>query len=80
MYKIQNIQGNNNVVLINPKQLVLSQSRQKDTLEIERREKNTYYNKIISINNKKNYESILQKCDRSSPRPERTAGNLIRAL
>jgi hypothetical protein len=50
MYKIQNIQGNNNVVLINPKQLVLSQSRQKDTLEIERREKNTYYSKIIGIN------------------------------
>ena len=54
MYKIQNIQGNNNVVLINPKQLVLSQLRQKDTLEIERREKNTYYNKIIGINTKKN--------------------------
>ena len=50
MYKIQNIQGNNNVVLINPKQLVLSQLRQKDTLEIERREKNTYYSKIIGIN------------------------------
>ena len=54
MYKIQNIQGNNNVVLINPKQLVLSQSRQKDTLEIERREKNSYYNKIIGINQLKN--------------------------
>ena len=54
MYKIQNIQGNKNVVIVNPKLLVLSQSRQKDTLEIERREKNTYYNKIISINNKKN--------------------------
>ena len=52
MYKIQNIQGNNNVVIVNPKQLVLSQSRQKDTLEIERREKNTYYNKIIGINTK----------------------------
>ena len=51
MYKIQNIQGNNNVVLINPKLLVLSQ---KDTLEIERREKNTYYSKIIGINTKKN--------------------------
>jgi hypothetical protein len=50
MYKIQNIQGNNNVVIVNPKQLVLSQLRQKDTLEIERREKNTYYNKIIGIN------------------------------
>jgi hypothetical protein len=44
MYKIQNIQRNNSVVIINPKQLVLSQ---KDTLEIERREKNTYYNKIM---------------------------------
>jgi hypothetical protein len=50
MYKIQNIQGNKNVIIVNPKQLVLSQSRQKDTLEIERREKNTYYNKIIGIN------------------------------
>ena len=50
MYKIQNIQGNKNVVIVNPKLLVLSQSRQKDTLEIERREKNTYYSKIIGIN------------------------------
>ena len=47
MYKIQ---MNKNVVIVNPKLLVLSQSRQKDTLEIERREKNTYYNKIIGIN------------------------------
>ena len=54
MYQIKNTQMNNNVVIVNPKLLVLSQSRQKDTLEIERREKNTYYNKIISINNKKN--------------------------
>ena len=51
MYKIQNIQGNNNVVIVNPKLLVLSQ---KDTLEIERREKNSYYNKIIGINQLKN--------------------------
>ncbi len=50
MYKIQNIQMNNSVVIINPKQLVLSYSKQKDTLEIERREKNTYYSKIIGIN------------------------------
>ena len=50
MYKIQNIQKNNSVIIINPKQLVLSYSKQKDTLEIERREKNTYYNKIIGIN------------------------------
>jgi len=46
-YNIKNIQKNNNIVIVNPKQLVLSQSRQKDTLEIERREKNTYYNKIL---------------------------------
>ena len=52
MYQIQNIQMNNNVVIVNPKQLVLSKLRQKDTLEIERREKNTYYNKIIGINTK----------------------------
>ena len=50
MYQIQNMQRNNNVVIVNPKQLVLSQLRQKDTLEIERREKNTYYSKIIGIN------------------------------
>jgi hypothetical protein len=54
MYKTQNIQMNNNVVIVKPKLLVLSQSRQKDTLEIERREKNTYYNKIIGINQLKN--------------------------
>ena len=47
MYKIQNIQRNNNVLIVNPNQLILSKSKQKDTLEIERREKNTYYNKII---------------------------------
>ncbi len=54
MYQIQNMQRKNNVVIVNPKQLVLSQSRQKDTLEIERREKNTYYNKIIGIKTEKN--------------------------
>jgi len=54
MYQIKNIKNNNNVVMVNPKLLVLSQSRQIDTLEIERREKNTYYNKIIGINDKKN--------------------------
>jgi hypothetical protein len=54
MYKTQNIQMNNDVVIVKPKHLVLSQLRQKDTLEIERREKNTYYNKIIGINQLKN--------------------------
>ena len=53
MYQVKNTQMNNNIIIVNPKQLVLSQSRQKDTLEIERREKNTYYNKIIGINTKK---------------------------
>lgn len=50
MYQIKNVQMNNNVVMVNPKQLVLSQMNQKDNLEIQRREKNTYYSKIIGIN------------------------------
>lgn len=50
MYQIKNTQMKNNVVIVNPKHLVLSHLRQKDTLEIERREKNTYYSKIIGIN------------------------------
>jgi hypothetical protein len=49
-YNVKNIQNNKNVVIVKPKQLVLSQLRQKDTLEIEQREKNTYFNKIIGIN------------------------------
>ncbi len=47
-YNVNNIKNNNIVVIVNPKQLVLSQYKQKDTLEIERREKNTYYNKILN--------------------------------
>jgi hypothetical protein len=54
MFQIKNIQRNNNVVIVNPKQLILSQMKQKDTLEIQRREKNTYLNKIIGINVEKN--------------------------
>jgi len=49
-YNVKNIQNNNNLVIVKPKQLVLSQLRQKDTLEIEKRVKNTYFNKIIGIN------------------------------
>ena len=42
---IQNVQRfSNNVVIVNPKLLILTSN---NTLEIERREKNTYYNKII---------------------------------
>ena len=47
MYTIfqENIQRiPNNVVIVIPSQLILIE---KNTLEIERREKNTYYNKII---------------------------------
>jgi hypothetical protein len=49
MYHVsqKNIQKNNNVVIVNPKLLVLSKTKQKDTLEIERREKNTYFDKIL---------------------------------
>jgi hypothetical protein len=43
-----------NLVIVKSSELSLSHSRQKDTLEIERREKNTYYNKIIGINQLKN--------------------------
>ena len=52
MQNIQNIQKNNNLVIVNTKRLILNEKIQKDCLEIERREKNTYYNKIIGINNK----------------------------
>lgn len=50
MFNIQNIKRNNNIVIVNPKLLILDQSSIKDSLEIERREKNTYFNKIIGIN------------------------------
>lgn len=48
---------NNNLIVINPKLLILDNNNPKDYLEIERREKNTYYNKIININidNEKKY-------------------------
>jgi hypothetical protein len=39
----------NNLVIVKSSELSLSHSRQKDSLEIERREKNTYYNKIIKL-------------------------------
>jgi hypothetical protein len=49
---------NNNLIIINPKLLILNDhsDNQSDNQEIERREKNTYYNKIININidNEKN--------------------------
>ena len=57
MYNIKNIQNNNNLVIVNSKKLILNEKYTKDCLEIERREKNTYYSKIVSvkyINNNKN--------------------------
>lgn len=49
---------NNNLIIINPKLLILNNHSDNhyDNQEIGRREKNTYYNKIININidNEKN--------------------------
>lgn len=41
----------NNLVILNPKQLVLKRELKNDKLIIEHRMKNTYYDKIIIINN-----------------------------
>ena len=40
---------NNSIVLLDMRKLVLNKSTLYDRLEIEHREKNTYYNKIIDI-------------------------------
>jgi hypothetical protein len=41
----------NNLIIINPKQLVLNPEIKYDKLLIEYKIKNTYYDKIIRINN-----------------------------
>jgi hypothetical protein len=41
----------NNLIIINPKQLVFNPQLKSDKLIIEHKMKNTYYNKIIKINN-----------------------------
>ena len=41
----------NNLVMLNPKKLVLKPELKNDKLIIEHRMKNTYYDKIIIINN-----------------------------
>ena len=55
---------NNNLIIINPKLLILNDhsDNQSDNQEIERREKNTYYNKIININidNEKNINKSMK--------------------
>ena len=40
-----------NIIILNPKQLVLKPEFKYDKLIIENRMKNTYYDKIIRINN-----------------------------
>jgi hypothetical protein len=41
----------NNLIILNPKQLVLNPELKYDKLIIEHKMKNTYYDKIIRINN-----------------------------
>jgi hypothetical protein len=41
----------NNLIILKPKQLVLNKDSKYDKLIIEHRIKNTYYDKIIIINN-----------------------------
>ena len=64
MYNIKNIQNNNNLVVVNSKKLILNENYTKDCLKIERREKNTYYSKIVGVkyinnnNNNNNNKNI----------------------
>jgi hypothetical protein len=41
----------NNLIILNPKQLVLNPQLKNDKLIIDNKMKNTYYDKIIKINN-----------------------------
>ena len=41
----------NNLIIFNPKQMVLNPKNRLEKIEIQKREKNSYYNKIININN-----------------------------
>jgi len=41
----------NNLIVLNPKNMVLNPKMRHDKMEIEYRQKNTYYNKIIQGNN-----------------------------
>lgn len=40
----------NNLIILNPKKMILEPKLQKDKVEIDKREKNTYYTKIIKTN------------------------------
>lgn len=48
----------NSLIILNPKQMYLNPRLPKDKMEIENREKNTYYNKIINLNCDKNIKKI----------------------
>jgi hypothetical protein len=41
--------NNNTVIYLHTKQLILNKNNKYDLIEIEKREKNTFYNKIIGI-------------------------------
>jgi hypothetical protein len=41
----------NNLITFNPKNQILNKNNIEDKIEIEKREKNTFYNKIIIANN-----------------------------
>jgi len=53
----------NNLIILKPKQLVLNKDSKYDKLIIEHRIKNTYYDKIIIINNEaeKNIKKNIKK-------------------
>jgi hypothetical protein len=53
----------NKIVVINPKLLILNYLKIHDKLEIESRQKNTYFDKIIGVGNnlKKNTEEVEKK-------------------
>jgi hypothetical protein len=40
----------NNLIIFNPKQLVLNPNIHSDKIEVKKRENNSYYNKIINLN------------------------------
>lgn len=51
MLKNNLIMLKNNLIILNPKKTILNPNLEQDKIEIDKREKNTYYNKIIKINN-----------------------------
>lgn len=52
---------NNNLVIINPKQLILTKTNKLDNYIIDKKENNTYYNKIINIQQNNNIKPYKNK-------------------